>query len=399
MTADNVFTLFVNGHSCGTSDNYHNVQRMDVVAWLKPGDNVITVTAENGGDQPNPAGLIGSLTIRFRDGGSLAVNTDRQWSGSLTPDGRESPAMELGAFRMGPWYLNSQQKPFPDIYPNYAMTAQVLSKMGVSPDFEADGSLRYIHRRDGNTDLYFIASRENCPQTVTCRFRVSGRQPEWWNPVTGQRRDLQEFHEKDGITTIPVQLDAYESGFVVFRKPVRKAMHHGPNFPTLKTVVTLAAPWEVSFDPRWGGPDKIPFQQLDDWSKRPEPGIRFYSGKAVYHTTFDCSVESAKTPCFLSLGIVKNMASVKLNGKDLGVVWCDPWRVKIPAGVLLERNNRLEITVANLWINRLIGDSALPQDKRLTWTTYSVYNPQFPLQESGLLGPVTVQAIETSVVP
>jgi hypothetical protein len=87
---------------------------------------------------------------------------------------------------------------------------------------------------------------------------------------------------------------------------------------------------------------------------------------------------------------VKNIASVQLNGKDLGTVWCDPWRAEIPDGVLQESENRLAITVANLWVNRLIGDSGLPQDKRLTWTTYNPFHPDSPLQESGLLGPVAV---------
>jgi hypothetical protein len=156
----------------------------------------------------------------------------------------------------------------------------------------------------------------------------------------------------------------------------------------------IDAPWEVSFDPKWGGPEKVAFAQLDDWSKRPEPGIKFYSGKAVYKTTFDCAADFTKSRCYLALGTVKNMAAIKLNGRDLGVAWCDPWRVEIPNGVLLEHGNKLEVTVANLWINRLIGDSQLPQDKRLTWTTYNPFHPDSPLQESGLLGPVTVQMEE-----
>jgi hypothetical protein len=86
------------------------------------------------------------------------------------------------------------------------------------------------------------------------------------------------------------------------------------------------------------------------------------------------------------------MASVTLNGKSLGTVWCAPWRVRIPAGVLRERGNVVEVTVANLWINRLIGDAGLPQEKRLTQTTRNPYKPDSPLQPSGLLGPVTLQA-------
>src|ERR1019366_1328779 len=114
-------------------------------------------------------------------------------------------------------------------------------------------------------------------------------------------------------------------------------------------------------------------------------GVRYYSGKAVYRAAFDLAANSVRGHCFISLGMVKNLASVSLNGRNLGILWCDPWRTEIPNGVLRERGNFLEITVANLWINRLIGDSGLPQERQLTWTTYNPFRPDSPLQESGLL--------------
>ena len=87
---------------------------------------------------------------------------------------------------------------------------------------------------------------------------------------------------------------------------------------------------------------------------------------------------------------VKSHQAIKLNGRDLGIVWCAPWRVEVPGGLLKTQGNQLEITVANLWINRLIGDAALPEAKRLTWTTRNPYKPDSPLQASGLLGPVSL---------
>jgi hypothetical protein len=94
---------------------------------------------------------------------------------------------------------------------------------------------------------------------------------------------------------------------------------------------------------------------------------------------------------------VANIASIKINDRDLGVTWCKPWRVAIPEGLLRPRGNLIEITVANLWINRLIGDSNLPEDQRLTWMTGNPYHPDDPLLESGLLGPVTLQAFKLSI--
>lgn len=278
------------------------------------------------------------------------------------------------------------------LYPDYDRTARILEGMGVPPDFESEGNgIRHIHRREGSTDIYFIANRDNREVNASCRFRVDGgRQPEWWNPLTGECRDLPRFSSEGGITTLPLRLGALESGFVVFRKPSGHAAAGVVNFPPMRPVQTLSNPWEVSFDPRWGGPAKIIFDSLEDWSKRPEPGIRNYSGKAVYRTTFDLASPTAGTRLFLSLGDVKNMAAIRLNGRDLGIVWCAPWQVEIPGGLLKKKGNQLEVTVANLWINRLIGDAALPQEKRLTWTTRNPYKPDSPLQPSGLLGPVTL---------
>ena len=287
------------------------------------------------------------------------------------------------------------ENPFPAIYPSYDVAAQALAKAGVAQDFESDGNLRYIHRREGGTEIYFVSNREQAPAKVTCRFRVAGRQPECWDPNTGARRDLPEFTEQDGVTAVPLCFEAGESAFVIFQKPAAPAKS-GHNAIELKTVATIAAPWTVAFDPKWGAPEKVVFEKLDDWSTRPEPGLKNYSGKAVYHASFDVAdaAKQSTTRFFLALGDVKNLASVKLNGQDLGSFWCAPWRVEIPSSLLKEKGNTLEITVANLWINRLIGDAALPKDKKLAWTTWNPYKKNSPLQPSGLLGPVTLLEIK-----
>jgi hypothetical protein len=98
--------------------------------------------------------------------------------------------------------------------------------------------------------------------------------------------------------------------------------------------------------------------------------------------------------CCLDVGDVQVMASVRLNGRDLGVAWCDPWQVEIPAGLLRDRGNELEIRVANLWLNRLIGDAGLPPDQRRTWTTRNPFHKATPLVPSGLLGPVQILAAD-----
>jgi hypothetical protein len=192
---------------------------------------------------------------------------------------------------------------------------------------------------------------------------------------------------------IPVRLEPFESGFVVFRRNSSGARPKSKNFPDLKTIKLIDGPWEVSFDPKWRGPSaETVFAQLEDWSQKAEPEIMYYSGKAVYRTSFDCPIADKGAALHLALGKVCNMATAQLNGRELGTAWCLPWRLGIPPGVLQEKANKLEIVIANLWVNRLIRDSGLPPKQRLTWVSGNPLHPDTPLLPSGLLGPVEIES-------
>jgi hypothetical protein len=133
-------------------------------------------------------------------------------------------------------------------------------------------------------------------------------------------------------------------------------------------------------------------EELTDWSKHPDPGVRYFSGQATYRTTFswDSRLSAPGLRWMLDLGQVQVMARVTLNGKDLGVLWKKPFHAEI-TGVVQPGVNTLEITVANLWPNRLIGDQSVPPDQRIAWTTWNPFKKETPLLESGLLGPVTIE--------
>jgi len=284
---------------------------------------------------------------------------------------------------------------------------ELLAKTGVKPDFSFVGEkpntfIDWIHRSDKGTEIYFVANRLNRPEKVACTFRVSGLRPELWNPVTGQVRELKAFEEKDGLTTVPMQFEANESFFVVFGKRSQKSeVRSQKNFPELTPAQEITGPWQVTFDPKWGGPGSVTFEKLDDWIKRPEEGIKLYSGTATYRKVFTLPAEvrnQKSAPLFLDLGAVKYIARVKLNKKDLGIVWTAPWHVDI-TGALKTGANELEIDVINLWPNRRIGDASLPEEKRYTHSNiaFSPIYPQNPpersgLFTSGLLGPVVIQS-------
>lgn len=320
--------------------------------------------------------------------------------------------------------------------------AEVLAGMGVARDFVSSKPLRYIHREVNGMDVYFVSNQTPQKIEAVCTFRVSGKQPELWDPVTGEQRDLPEFEQKDGCAAVPLKFDPSGSMFVVFRNEAGKIQvtTTNRNFPELKTVREIAGPWSVQFDPQWSGlTHVIAFDQLDDWAKRPEEAIKYFSGSAVYHKVFDLAAEvrSQKSEVgtnnsdlrplisdlaprlYLDLGKVAIMAAVKLNGKDLGTLWKAPYSVDITHAIKAGENV-LEIRVVNLLINRMIGDEFLPEDSerttghgagvlkdmkwpqwiqegkpsptgRYTFSTWRGWKKEDPLQESGLLGPVTVR--------
>jgi len=283
---------------------------------------------------------------------------------------------------------------------------QVLDADGVAPDFAcaADGNpdINFIHRRDGQTEIYFVASRSTNTASARLSFRVTGKTPELWDPVTGQHRFAAAYTQSAGTTTLPCTFPPCGSLFVIFREP---AAEHPPtansNDETFSTLAKLAGPWSVSFDPKYGPTQPVSFDTLQSWSDRPEPLIRFFSGTAVYRKEFD--FDPAQTDqrthreaggarpkgLFLDLGVVRELAEVKLNGISCGVTWSPPFRVDISKAVR-PGTNTLEIEVVNFWPNRLTGDASLPPAQRTTRTNIRKFRPNTPLMPSGLLGPVSL---------
>jgi hypothetical protein len=204
----------------------------------------------------------------------------------------------------------------------------------------------------------------------------------------------------------------------------------------LPAPLEIKGPWELKFAPGWGAPEKIVLDDLVSWSEHSDSGVRFFSGSATYQKAFSLpsEVRSQKSEVsksnsdlrplipdlssrlYLDLGKVAVMAEVKLNGKNLGILWKAPYRVDITDAVKAGENV-LEIRVVNLPVNRMIGDEFLPEDSernkngtlgkwpqwleegkpsptgRFTFTSWRLWEKDEPLQESGLLGPVSVRTV------
>jgi hypothetical protein len=271
----------------------------------------------------------------------------------------------------------------------------ILLQDNILPDFEytreSGDWIDFIHRTTPEAEIYFITNRHGKPLQSTCTFRVKNRTPEIWDAVTGKINNKINFQYVNGRTEISLKFEAFQSWFIVF--PVNSSAptsKSATNFPQLKPVKELTGAWTVEFDTKWGGPKVVEFGSLQDWSQHPDERIKYYSGKAIYTKSFNLEAVANHKSVYIDLGIVKNIADVSLNGTHLGIVWTAPWRIDV-SSALKTGENVLTIEVINLWPNRLIGDAALPAEKRLT-NTNIVFKKDAPLLPSGLLGPVTIQA-------
>jgi hypothetical protein len=309
----------------------------------------------------------------------------------------------------------------------------------VGPDFSCldpamAPHLDYIHRRTRDADIYFVRNKSSQPVQPECRFRVSGRAPQFWHPEDGRIEPAFVHQVGDGATTARLDLPPGGSIFVVFTdEPVPARIgalslasgNEDPSLPTARIVAADASsatvrcwrngevvlddgagktkrvsidtvpgpqpvegPWTVAFDPSWGAPAEIEFPRLIPWTEHPDEGIKYYSGAGTYRKTIHVPADwlGPDQRVFLDLGEVRELAEVFINGKSAGVLWKPPFRVD--ATMLVRPGaNELKIEVMNLWINRLVGDQTLPPEQRLTRSNIRG-GEGWEIQPAGLLGPV-----------
>jgi len=312
---------------------------------------------------------------------------------------------------------------------------------------------RFARKGINDFEFRYLTNLPDRYEQVECSFRVNGKVPQLWDPKTGEMKELLTYREENGQTIVPLHLEPEGSVFVVFKDApaqnhvtaIQKdeknwfpgnqfetreltcievykqgekkvAIIHEPGNYNLtwsdgkKEVVhaekspaetILSGKWDLHFDPKWGAPEKLEINELKSWIKFDEPGIKYYSGTGTYLKSFPLTAKDIKGKLLmLDLGNVQEMASVKINGHQMQVMWSAPFQFDITPFVKTG-TNELEVEVVNMWPNRLIGDSKLPEDKRLTKTNINKFNgPDADnyLRESGLLGPVKIRMINQQIL-
>jgi hypothetical protein len=209
-----------------------------------------------------------------------------------------------------------------------------------------------------------------------------------WHAETGSTEPV-SFRIEKGRTTVPLQLEPWGTVFVVFTKKTSETSRSV--LPVKEKVLAeVNGGWAISFEPGRGAPASTTMEKLSDLSLSTDPGVRYFSGIATYAKNLEAPADwfGKGARLFLDLGDVKFLATVTVNGKDLGEVWHAPYRIDVTSA-LKAGTNQIEVKVVNTWVNRLIGDEQ-PGATKITFTDVKPYKANSQLQSSGLLGPVTL---------
>ena len=341
------------------------------------------------------------------------------------------------------------------------------AKLNLKPDYtieKASGDaakVMILHRRKAKVDIYYVANQSDQAQAISLSFRMSGWQPELWQAEDGTITYAPVWRGNESRTVVDIQLKPIQTIFVVFRREASKAEHLSEvnanetkatvamkpsGVPVLRSATTVTAEvvystgrkrtvelspepaveltgeWSVTFAPKLGEPFGKVFPALLDFSKSDSKEVKYFSGSATYRKKIALAASSLPhRRTVLDLGVMNDIAQVRVNGKEAGVLWYPPYTADITE-LLVTGDNDLEIVVTDNWANQLIGDEQEPRDfavgnnvdwgsgsfgcplqsypdwfvknlprpsqGRKTFTTWYYFTKDSPLKPAGLVGPV-----------
>ena len=285
------------------------------------------------------------------------------------------------------------------LIPSLPYTENDFSEYGLERDMIVPEDIAWTHRCGVLGDIYFIANQRGETRTFTASMRIN-RKPECWNPVTGEMNAHPAYQIKDSRTEVTLTLAPNESVFIVYpitennegkgqEAPLQR-VQKSKDKPTEKSKNIAIEPekYTVTFV---ADNQTVARRKLFDWSKEEDKQIRYYSGTAIYKTTFSWKNKQQKgQEVYLHLGTVYNLATVYVNGIDCGTVWTAPYRANITAA-LKKGTNELKIEVTNTWANALKGADEGKAPFEGIWTNAKYRKQEDTLLPAGLLGPLWLE--------
>jgi len=275
--------------------------------------------------------------------------------------------------------------------------SNVITALNITPDFaykkpQGNTKLLFVHRTTSDREIYWINNRNDRIEDIEATFRVTGKIPELWFAETGKTEPL-SYSIGNGITKVKLHMEPGDALFIVFKN---KATKNSVELPAIivNELATITGSWEINFQKDRGAPVSVRVDELGSWTDNTDTGIKYFSGTATYTKTIQANSGWFKkgNEIWINLDKVENLAEVFVNGKSLGILWHYPFRVNV-TGALRVGENKLEIRVTNLWVNRLIGDAQPNVVNKVSYTTMPYYQANSKLQSSGLIGPVKIISI------
>lgn len=268
----------------------------------------------------------------------------------------------------------------------------LFSKINLLPDVEMPADFVYTHRKEADAEIYFVANQKNEARKSEISFRVANKQPEIWDALTGEKRKLNNFTEKEGRTIIPMEFTEAGSCFVVFRNAIGKQDIKKKNYPVYSEKQTISGKWNVTFSSSVNPSFRRTLVALADWTTFDEKEIKYFCGTATYAINFAFSGKLSDN-WFINLGKVESLAKIRLNGKEINTLWCYPYRVNV-SDFLVKGENKLEIEIVNQWWNQLIGDEQPGAVRKANVSARLFWKTDDELVPAGLLGPVFLETIK-----
>jgi hypothetical protein len=295
-----------------------------------------------------------------------------------------------------------------------ALAKRLPPDVAISP---AAPEIGEVHRHTADGEIYFIANTSNEPKSVDAAFRVTGLQPEIWNPMNGDVSPSTVSGNSTGSTTIHLNLEPYASTIVAFTKRSLPAPKKSVWQGEMPQPLDLSSGWTVRFG-KDGEP--VAMDTLASWTTLTNE-INF-SGVATYEKTVTIAPEMLQDGLSVKFDFgqgtptqdqgrvqgvhanldapVREAAVVYLNDQRVGSVWYPPYSVDV-TGKLKPGENKIRVEVANLAVNYMASIKLPNYDyEGVTREFGNRFQPQNlnmiqPLP-SGLLGPVRLVAVQAT---
>ena len=253
---------------------------------------------------------------------------------------------------------------------------------GVERDVILPEGIAYAHRQTDDQDIYFLANQENKERVITASFRGTGHIPHIYNPVTDEVTQV-DYTEENGRTKVTFTMPAYGSLFIP-TLGIQSSHAGNPKFPRRESKVPtpgiITTPYHVTFKESNITLDN---QQLFDWSQHPDERIRYFSGHAMYTTTWKMK-KHPEGRAWIKFPDVRDIAHVWVNGIDCGIAWTAPYEVEVTKA-LRKGKNKIEIEVVNTWHNALRGMDQGKAPYEGIWTNAKYRTKGDNLLPAGLL--------------